>query len=189
MNWSKNFSTLNIIKKEKMKIITTAAKPKLFLLVFIFISFKVVAQQVPFGKYNTTNYPKDRAIINSITNSFDKSLSLNDNYVGIGADGKMSFGVPAELQTFVKDSISFKSITPVPGTELLRIFNGVTAIKTKAVDVVFDSPKGDVHFKVIRAETFIKQNGKWYFVLGQGTNYMTQEEFNGYRRSHTAINK
>ena len=152
------------------------------------IVFVAIGQQVPFGKYDTTNYPKDRVIINSITNSFDKSLSLNDNYVGIGADGKMSFGVPAELQTFVKDSISFKSITPVPGTELLRIFNGVTAIKTKAVDVVFDSPKGDVHFKVIRAETFIKQNGKWYFVLGQGTNYMTQIEFDAFRRSHANIN-
>ena len=97
----------------------------------------------------------------------------------------MSFGIPAELQTFVKDSISFKSITPVQGTELLRIFNGTTAIKTKTVDVVFASPRGDVHFKVIRAETFIKQNGKWYFVLGQGTNFMTQEEFDEYRRLHT----
>ena len=172
-----------------MKFITTATKPKLFLLLFIFISIQAAAQQVPFGKYDTISYPKDRAIINSITNSFDKFLSLNDNYVGIGADGKMSFGVPAELQTFVKDSISFKSITPVPGTELLRIFNGVTAIKTKAVDVVFNSPNGDVHFKVIRAETFIKQKGKWYFVLGQGTNFMTQEEFDAYRRLHTNINK
>lgn len=147
-----------------------------------------MSQNVPYGKYDTTNYPKDWAIINSIKNSFDKSLSLNDNYVGIGADGKMSYGIPAELQTFVKDSISFKSITPVPGTELLRIFNGVTAIKTKSVDVVFNSPRGDVHFKVIRAEAFIKQKGKWYFVLGQGTNYMTQIEFDAFRRSHTNIN-
>ena len=155
-------------------------------LVVAFMTLHVVGQTVPAGKYDTTNYPKDRKIINSIKNSFDKSLSLNDDYVGIGADGKMSFGIPAELQTFVKDSISFKSITPVPGTELLRIFNGTTAIKTKAVDVVFSSPKGDVHFKVVRAETFIKQKGKWYFVLGQGTNIMTQEEFDEYRNLHTS---
>ncbi len=159
--------------------------------IFLFIvsmTLKVVGQNVPVGKYDTTNYPKDRKIINSIKNSFDKSLSLNDDYVGIGADGKISFGIPAELQTFVKDSISFKSITPVPGTELLRIFNGTTAIKTKTIDVIFDSPKGDVHFKVIRAETYIKQKGKWYFVLGQGTNFMTQEEFDEYRRQHTTKN-
>ena len=165
---------------ESKKLRTT-----IIFLVVASMTLNVVGQTVPAGKYDTTNYPNDRKIINSIKNSFDKSLSLYDDYVGIGADGKMSFGIPAELQTFVKDSISFKSITPVPGTELLRIFNGTTAIKTKAVDVVFSSPKGDVHFKVIRAETFIKQKGKWYFVLGQGTNIMTQAEFDEYRRLHT----
>ena len=149
------------------------------------MTLKTAGQIVPAGKYDTTNYPGDRKIINSIKNSFDKSLSLNDDYVGIGADGKMSFGIAAELESFVKDSISFKSITPVAGTELLRMFNGTTAIKTKAVDVVFDSPGGDVHFKVIRTETFIKQKGKWYLVLGQGTNFMTQEEFDAYRKFHT----
>lgn len=171
-----------------MKPICNKIRKALFVVTYFFFTSGAMSQKVPYGKYNTTNYPKDRAIINSIKNSFDKSLSLNDNYVGIGADGKMSFGVPAELQTFVKDSISFKSITPVPGTELLRIFNGVTAINTKMVDVVFTSPKGEVHFKVIRAETFIKQNGKWYFVLGQGTNYMTQAEFDEYTKLHMNIN-
>ena len=171
-----------------MKLIDKTSRLTMIFLIIAFMTSKAVGQTVPVGKYDTTNYPKDRKIINSIKNSFDKSLSLNDNYVGIGADGKMSFGIPAELQTFVKDSISFKSITPVPGTELLRIFNGTTAIKTKVVDVIFDSPKGDVHFKVVRAETFIKQKGKWYFVLGQGTNFMTQEEFDEYRKVHTTKN-
>ena len=156
------------------------------LIILVFMSKNLFAQNVPAGKYDTTNYPKDRKIINAIQNSFDKSLSLKDDYVGIGADGKMSFGIPEELKTFELDSISFKSIIPVTGTELLRIFNGTTAIKTKAVDVIFNSPKGEVHFKVIRAETFIKQRGKWYFVLGQGTNYMSQKEFDEYRILHTA---
>ena len=44
------------------------------------------------------NYPKDIAIINSIKNSFGKSLSLDDDYVGIGADGKMSFGIPSNFK-------------------------------------------------------------------------------------------
>ena len=158
----------------------------MILIIPVFMSIHLFAQDVPAGKYDTTNYPKDRKIINAIQNSFDKSLSLKDDYVGIGADGKMSFGIPEELKTFELDSISFKSITPVKGTELLRIFNGTTAIKTKAVDVIFNSPKGEVHFKVIRAETFIKQKGKWYFVLGQGTNYMSQKEFDEYRILHTA---
>jgi hypothetical protein len=71
---------------------------------------------------------------------------------------------------------------------LVRIFNGQTAIKTKIADVVFSTPDGDLHFKVIRAETYIKDKGKWYFVLGQGTNFMTQEEFNVYKKEHTTKN-
>ena len=173
------------MKLKKNKSIVTMITT---LIVFTFMGSKVVAQVPPAGKYDTTNYPKDRKIINGISNIFDKSLSLNDNSVSIGADGKMSYGIEAELQTFVKDSMSFKSVTPMSGTELLRIFNGTTAIRTKVADVVFTSPKGDVHFKVIRAETFIKQKGKWYFVLGQGTNVMTQEEFDEYRRIHTVTN-
>ncbi|MBC7523355.1 MAG: hypothetical protein H7239_02810 [Flavobacterium sp.] len=147
---------------------------KLIFFIIALTTLKVTAQIVPEGKYNTTDYPKDRKIINAITNIFDKSLSLNDNSVSIGADGTISYGIDEELQKFVKNGLTFKSVASVPGTELLRIFNGTTAIKTKVADVVFSSPNGDVYFKVIRAETYIKQKGKWYFVLGQGTNFMTQ---------------
>jgi len=65
---------------------------------FVFTIIHVTGQTVPIGKYKTTNYPKDRAIINSIKNSFGKSLSLDDDYVGIGADGKMSFGIPSNFK-------------------------------------------------------------------------------------------
>ncbi|WP_310559903.1 hypothetical protein [Flavobacterium sp.] len=171
-----------------MSTINNIPKIIITFLVAISITSKIVGQIVPRGKYDTTNYPQDRKIINDISNIFDKSLSLNDNSVSIGADGKISYGIEAELQTFVNDSMSFKSVTPVPGTVLLRIFNGTTAIKTKVADVVFDSPKGEVHFKVIRCETFIKQKGKWYFVMGQGTNVMSQEEFDEYRKIHTKKN-
>jgi hypothetical protein len=54
--------------------------------------------------------------------------------------------------------------------------------------VVFSTPKGDLHFKVIRAETYIKDKGKWYFVLGQGTNFLTPEEFDDYKKTHTRKN-
>lgn len=153
-----------------------------------FITLKAAAQIPPFGKYDTTNYAKDRKMINSITNIFDKSLSLNGNTVTIGADGKISYGNEAELQSFIDDRISYKSVITVPGTELLRIFNYTTAIKTKVADAIFSSPQGYVHFKVTRAETFIKQKGKWYLMMGQGTNVMSQQEFNIYRNLHTIKN-
>ena len=160
-------------------------------MIFIFIVFtslNLFAQAPPAGKYDTTNYPKDREFINSISNIFDPSLSLDDNSISIGADGSISYGLEEEFQKFARNGMTFKSVVSVPGTELVRIFNGTTAIKTKVADVVFSTPEGDLHFKVIRAETYIKQNDKWYFVLGQGTNFMTQEEFNEYKKAHTTKN-
>ena len=157
-------------------------------MIFVFTAFSVLrlfGQAPPPGKYDTTNYPKDREFINSISNIFDPSLSLNDNSISIGADGSISYGLEEELQKFVRNGMTFKSVVSVPGTELVRIFNGRTAIKTKVADVVFSTPDGDLHFKVIRAETYIKQKGKWYFVLGTGTNFMTQEEFDEYKKVHT----
>lgn len=154
----------------------------------LFIALKTscaFGQVPPPGKYDTTNYPEDRAFIQSISNIFDPSLSLNDNSISIGADGSIAYGLEEELKKFERNGMTFKSVVSVPGTELIRIFNGHTAIKTKVADVVFSTPEGDLHFKVIRAETYIKDNGRWYYVLGQGTNFMTQEEFDEYKKAHT----
>ena len=159
-----------------------------FFMFLAFTTLRLSGQVPPEGKYDTTNYPEDRAFINSISNIFDPSLSLNDNSISIGADGTIAYGLEEEFQKFARNGMTFKSVVTVPGTELVRIFNGQTAIKTKVADVVFSTPDGDLHFKVIRAETYIKDNGKWYFVLGQGTNFMTQEEFNEYKKAHTTKN-
>ncbi len=135
-----------------------------------------LAQTVPAGKYPTTDYPDDRRALALIGNVFDPALSLNDNYVGIGAEGRFYYGTAAELKAFEEYKLTFKSVTPTPGTELLRIFNGTTAIRTKQTDVVFGSPHGDLHTRVIRTETFVKQGGKWYYVAGQGTQVKTEAE-------------
>lgn len=159
--------------------------------ILLVIALKAIAafgQAPPPGKYDTLNYPEDRKFINAISNIFDSSLSLNDNSISIGADGSIAYGLEQEFKKFERNNMTFKSVVTVPGTELVRIFNGHTAIKTKIADVVFNTPEGDLHFKVIRAETYIKDNGRWYYVLGQGTNFMTQEEFNDYKKAHTTKN-
>ena len=157
----------------KQKIITRLT---IVLLIIVSIVTKLSAQVPPPGKYDTSNYPKDRQLIMAIRNNFDTALSLKDNYVGVGAGGRIVYGKAAHLKAFEQLGWGFKSFRPVEGTSLLRIFNGTTAIKTDIVDVIFSSPKGDLSYKVIRTDTFIKQNGKWFYVMGQGTNYQTDEE-------------
>ena len=62
------------------------------------------------------------------------------------------------------------------GTAILRIFDGKTAVSNAILNVVFSSPKGDLHVKVIRSTTYVKQMGKWYVVFGQGTQVQTEAE-------------
>lgn len=157
----------------KQKIVTLLT---IVLVISVTIFTKAAAQVPPAAKYDTSNYTQDRKLIMAIRNNFDPSLSLNDNYVGVGAGGRIAYGKAAHLKGFQQLGWSFKSFKPVAGTSLLRIFNGNTAIKTDVVDVIFSSPKGDLSYKVIRADTYIKQDGKWFYVMGQGTNYQTDEE-------------
>ena len=171
-----------------MKLNSNIIRVTIIILLLSSHALRLYGQAPPPGKYDTTNYPEDRKFINSISNIFDASLSLNDNSISIGADGSIAYGLEEEFQKFSRNGMTFKSVVTVPGTELVRIFNGQTAIKTKVADVIFATPDGDLHFKVIRAETYIKDNGKWYYVLGQGTNFMTQEEFNEYKKAHTTKN-
>jgi len=184
------WQSYKLITKNKiiMNLINNASQMTMILIFIALQTIKVFGQAPPSGKYDTTNYPEDRKFINSISNIFDPSLSLNDNSISIGADGSIAYGLEEELKKFERNGMTFKSVVSVPGTELVRIFNGHTAIKTKIADVVFSTPDGDLHFKVIRAETYIKDNGKWYYVLGQGTNFMTQEEFDEYKKAHTTKN-
>ena len=149
------------------------------------IAINAEAQIVPAGKFNVTNYPKDRAAINAIRNNFDSAYSLNDNYVGLGAEGKIYYGKMAELKSMQEFGVSFKSVTVVPGTSLLRIFNGSSALKTFVADVVFATTDGELYVKVIRQESYVKQAGKWFYVAGQGTMVQTPDELLESMKKHT----
>ena len=135
--------------------------------------------QVPLsGKYNTTDYPEDRKAIEAQRSIMEDSTQfLNDDYIGVGAEGKAYYGYKEEIKSFFDNGMKFKSVTPVPGSYVLRIYNGDAAIRNSMLDVVFEAPKGTLSIRVLRIENDIKQNGKWYFVAGQGTLAMSKEEF------------
>ena len=141
-----------------------------------FGSTSMMAQVPPSGKYNTTNYPEDRKAIEALGMLADSSAYLNDDYISVGAEGMVYYGRMEENNSFKKNDIKFKSVTPVQGTAILRIFDGKTAISNAILNVVFSSSKGDLHVQVIRSATYVKQLGKWYIVFGQGTLVKTESE-------------
>jgi len=145
-------------------------------IILFFVSTSIMAQVPPAGKYNTTNYPEDRKAIEALGMINDSTVYLNDDYIAVGPEGRVSYGFEQWKQGFAEKGATFKSVTPREGTYILRVYNGDAAVKNMILDVVFATPGGDMSITVIRTETYIKQNGKWYFVGGQGTRLMSKEE-------------
>ena len=144
--------------------------------ILLFISSSLFAQVPPAGKYNISNYPEDRKAIAALGMINDSTVYLNDDYIAIGPEGRVSYGFEQWKQGFAEKGAAFKSITQREGTYVLRVYNGDAAVKNMIMDVVFTTPAGDMAITVVRSETYIKQNGKWYFVGGQGTKLATKDE-------------
>ncbi|WP_139924685.1 nuclear transport factor 2 family protein [Hymenobacter sp. DG01] len=137
----------------------------------------VHAQLPPANKYNTSSYPEDRKAIELLSRKNDSTRFHNDDYIAVGPEGRISYGFAEWEKGFKEAGATFKSARPVPGSTVLRIYNGDAAVKTFMLDVVFATTKGDFPLRVVRTETYIKQNGKWYFVAGQGTRVLSKEEY------------
>ena len=154
-------------------------RPILLIALIIFGRLSSFSQLPPAGKYNTTSYPNDRKAIDSLSmkiNFADTSVYYNDDYIAVGPEGKVSYGFNEWRAGFTNTGATFKSVTPVPGTTILRIYNGDAAVRNSILNVLFDTPNGELAIKVVRTETFVKRNGKWYFIAGQGTRVMSKEE-------------
>jgi len=141
--------------------------------------------QPPAGKYDTTSYPEDRKAIAMLGKVNDSSRFLNDDYIATGPEGRVSYGYEEWKKGFKEEGARFKSVRPVPGSAILRIYNGDAAVKNITLDVVFATTKGDFAIKVARTETYIKHDGRWYFVSGQGTRVLTREEYDDHMRPPT----
>lgn len=161
----------------------------MFMSIIVFLKSNIVMAQIPTaGKYNTTNYPKDRKAIEALGYLQDSTVYLKDDYISVGAEGKVYYGKMQEENSFKKYDLKFKSVIPFQGTVLLRIFDGKTDVSSAILNVVFSSPKGDLHVNVIRSTTYVKQKGKWYMVFGQGTRVQTDVEIEESMRKSLQIN-
>ena len=169
---------------EKYRVSTLAAFT-LILFTSMFSAFRTNAQTLPPpGKYDTTSYPAERKELDAMFANHsahnplsDTCLYLNDDFIAVGPEGKVSYGYEQWKTGLTVGGFKFKLTRPVPGTRVLRIYNGNAAVLNFTLNVVFDTPKGDLPITVVRTETYIKQNGKWHFVSGQGTRVQSKEEF------------
>lgn len=155
-----------------------AKKRQLVLGVLVLLfALKAYSQVPPANKYDTSSYPEDRKAIELLSRKNDSTRFNNDDYIAVGPEGRISYGFDAWKKGFIEEGATFKSVKPVPGTTILRIYNGDAAVKNIVLDVVFATTKGDFPIQVVRTETYIKQKGIWYFVAGQGTRVLSKEEY------------
>ncbi|OUJ74007.1 hypothetical protein [Hymenobacter crusticola] len=163
---------MNMRNKEQSKQLQAA-----LVILLLLLAPCVYAQIPPPNKYNTSSYPEDRKAIELLSRANENTRFNNDDYIAVGPEGRISYGFEEWKKGFEEEGATFKSARPVPGTSILRIYNGDAAVKNFVLDVVFATTKGDFPIKVVRTETYIKQNGKWYFVAGQGTRVLSKEEY------------
>ncbi|MEZ0610171.1 hypothetical protein ACAW74_16765 [Fibrella sp. WM1] len=148
-----------------------------FVVLSLLLTVTAYAQVPPANKYDTSSYPEDRKAIEQLSRKNDSTRFKNDDYIAVGPEGRISYGFDDWKKGFVEEGATFKSARPVPGTTILRIYNGDAAVKNFVLDVVFATKKGDFPLQVVRTETYIKQNGTWYFVAGQGTRVLSKDEY------------
>ncbi len=147
------------------------------LVLFSLIGAGWALAQIPAGKYKSADFPDDRKAIQALfKNLYDSTHFLEDNYVGIGAEGVIHFGYKDQVKSQSNPDYVFKSVTPVQDMLVLRIIGGHAAVQNAMLDVRFGTPAGDRVVRVLRTEVFVKENGTWYYVNGQGTMVMDKEE-------------
>ena len=139
-------------------------KPLFLSLCFISATFASLAQ------IDTTQYPAERQQIRNLLYKFvpgsDKSCS---DFIAVGPKGDISFSRQEWIAAQVKMKATFKSVQVVPGSDVIRVYEGATAVVNflAAVSLVVDGK--DVTLKVRRLEVYHKTTTGWCMVAGQGT--------------------
>lgn len=132
----------------------------------LFLCATVASAQI-----DTVSYPKERQQIRAILHSPGgaERVSCPGDIVAVGAKGDISYSVQQWRQVQTTEKVVFKSVKPVPGTEIIRLYNGTSAVVNWLADVQLRVDGRDVALKVRRIEVFIKKETGWCRVAGQGT--------------------
>ncbi len=125
-----------------------------------------------FAQMDTLSFTKERqeirAIVHDPASSANSAESCND-VVMVGAKGDISFTARGLKDARSQEKVVFKSVKPVPGSEIIRIYNANTAVVNWLAAVQLQVDGHEVALKVRRLEVYVKKQGNWCRVAGQGT--------------------
>lgn len=125
-----------------------------------------------FAQLDTVSYARERREIKAILHGpggANNSPSACTDVVLVGAKGDISYSAQQWRGVQAREKLIFRSVKPVPGTEIIRIYNGTSAVVNWLADVQLTVDGRDIALKVRRLEVFIKKESGWCRVAGQGT--------------------
>ena len=148
---------------------------KKILALLLFTCFSdMVHAQVSFDKLSK----KEQTEIQNYMADFSK-IPKASGYIAITPDGKiwdkqnyeppMIFSDTLKYDGTPRTEFIYRSITPLPETRKVFIYNGNTLVLHGVVEVLAEMKGQPVKFKVARLETHVKTNGKWEMAAGSGT--------------------
>ncbi|MBO0356854.1 hypothetical protein J0X19_02755 [Hymenobacter sp. BT186] len=134
-------------------------------------SLLLLAATAASAQLDTVSYPQERQAIRAMLHGpgGPERVSCPNDIVAVGAKGDISYSVQQWKGVQTKEKLVFKSVKPVPGTEIIRIYGGTSAVVNWLADVQLNVNGRDVALKVRRLEVFIKKDTGWCRVAGQGT--------------------
>lgn len=137
------------------------------LVIFFFMTCLSLAA---FAQLDTTSYPKERQEIRQLLRSqgFGTKLDCAD-MVAVGPKGDISYTRQQWIEAQKKEKLVFKAVKPIPDNELIRIYDGTTAVVNLLINVNIVVDGRDLNIKVRRLEVYHKTAGTWCRVAGQGT--------------------
>jgi hypothetical protein len=124
-----------------------------------------------FAQMDTVSYAQERREIKALLHrpgAANGPAACND-VIMVGAKGDISFSAQEHKAVQTKEKLIFKSVKPVPGTEIIRVYGGTTAVVNWLADVQLNVDGRDVALKVRRIEVYVRKAAGWCRVAGQGT--------------------
>ncbi|MET0461616.1 MAG: hypothetical protein ABW007_00625 [Chitinophagaceae bacterium] len=137
-------------------------------LIFIFLLCHVAARG--FSQIDTSSYPVQRKeVLELLHNSGPGKDKSCGDLIAVGPKGDISLSRKEWAATQAKEQVVFKSIRIVPGSEVIRIYDGTSAVVNFLAEVALVAGGRDLSIKVRRLEVYHRTASGWCMVAGQGT--------------------
>lgn len=136
----------------------------------LFFFFFTITAAAAYSQIDTVSYPEQRKqIIELLHKSGPGTEKSCGDLVAVGPKGDISLSRKEWVAAQSKEQVVFKSVRIVPGTEIIRIYDGTSAVVNFLADVALTVGGRDIRLKVRRLEVYHSTQTGWCMVAGQGT--------------------